>query len=205
MCGGIVADRPLKCDRSANPDLNSDDQKGSTCADASSSDLKTAQKGKGESEQRSTASSQGRTGELNGWSFGASKSGSEVPSAIVRIDLPCVGCGYNLKGISPLTLCPECGLALRSTLIFVIDPDQGEIAPLKHGKRIGFTLISIAALLVVAVGILWVPHSLTILHEISDSSGSARRVSSAWPLWSPGVSGVLAICAGLLTILFRKR
>ncbi len=200
-----MADRPVKCDHDANPGLNSDEQKEVSCAHSSSSeDQKKTQKGNIEFERESTGDTKGSSRGLNGWSFDESYSGSKMASAIVRVDLPCIGCGYNLKGISPLTLCPECGLALRSTLAFVLDPDQDEIAPLKHSKRIGVALILIAALLLLAVGILWVPHSLTILREISDSGGTARRVSSAWPLWSPGVSGLLAIIAGLLTILFRK-
>lgn len=28
------------------------------------------------------------------------------------MDLPCVGCGYNLRGLSPQTTCPECGKAV---------------------------------------------------------------------------------------------
>ena len=32
-------------------------------------------------------------------------------AATIAIDLPCVRCGYNLRGVTPQTQCPECGLA----------------------------------------------------------------------------------------------
>ena len=35
--------------------------------------------------------------------------------AYLEIDLPCVECGYNLKGLQIEGNCPECGLPLRST------------------------------------------------------------------------------------------
>ena len=38
------------------------------------------------------------------------------PPGIVNTDLPCDGCGYNLRTLHALTACPECGTPVRDTL-----------------------------------------------------------------------------------------
>lgn len=41
-------------------------------------------------------------------------------------DLPCVRCGYNLKGLTVRGMCPECGVSVRTTLLAVVDPRAKE-------------------------------------------------------------------------------
>jgi hypothetical protein len=48
-------------------------------------------------------------------SGGASPPGSGG-AAVIEIDLPCVQCDYNLRGLSPAGDCPECGRAIRDAL-----------------------------------------------------------------------------------------
>jgi hypothetical protein len=55
------------------------------------------------------------------------------PVAIARQltgDLLCVGCGYNLRGLSVRELCPECGVPVRATILGVVDPRAHELTPL---------------------------------------------------------------------------
>lgn len=40
----------------------------------------------------------------------------EPASRQLDLDLACVECGYNLRGLEPETKCPECGRAVRATL-----------------------------------------------------------------------------------------
>ena len=42
-------------------------------------------------------------------------------------DLPCVRCGYNLKGLTVKGMCPECGTSVRTTLLAVVDPMASEL------------------------------------------------------------------------------
>jgi uncharacterized repeat protein (TIGR04138 family) len=37
-------------------------------------------------------------------------------AALIRHDLPCVCCGYNLRGLTTDLRCPECGALVRDTL-----------------------------------------------------------------------------------------
>lgn len=42
---------------------------------------------------------------------------SSTPAAIVAIDCPCIGCDYNLRGLSDEGRCPECGQLVAPSLI----------------------------------------------------------------------------------------
>jgi len=44
-------------------------------------------------------------------------------------DLPCIGCRYNLRGLSIRHSCPECGLPVRATILAHVDPHAGELRP----------------------------------------------------------------------------
>src|SRR5690606_19927036 len=44
--------------------------------------------------------------------------------------MPCISCGYNLQGLSVVGVCPECGAAVRATILATIDPQAEELTPL---------------------------------------------------------------------------
>lgn len=78
-------------------------------------------------------------------------------------DLPCVVCGYNLRGLSVLGGCPECGTNIRATVLAVVDPSAEELRPMLHPRftAVGLVLIVFGGL-VAGFG-LWYPRLIELL------------------------------------------
>ena len=45
-------------------------------------------------------------------------------------NLPCIICGYDLKGVTIRGSCPECGTLVRATILYTVDPEAEEFRPL---------------------------------------------------------------------------
>ncbi|HEX2839003.1 MAG TPA: hypothetical protein VHN77_12850 [Phycisphaerales bacterium] len=56
---------------------------------------------------------------------------SGIIAAELRGDLRCARCTYNLKGLSITTVCPECGVPVRATLLHTVDPMAAELRPVR--------------------------------------------------------------------------
>lgn len=57
-------------------------------------------------------------------------------------DLPCVSCGYNLRGLSIRGACPECGTAVKATILAAVDPRAEELAPVRWPRLIGWGVVA---------------------------------------------------------------
>lgn len=68
--------------------------------------------------------------------------------------LPCAVCKYNLQGISILGVCPECGTAVRATILAVVDPLASELRPARAPRltSLGLVVWSGAGLLAALTG-----------------------------------------------------
>lgn len=51
-------------------------------------------------------------------------------------DLPCARCKYNLRGLSIRSVCPECGLPIKATLLARLDPRAGELRPITRPRLV---------------------------------------------------------------------
>ncbi len=112
----------------------------------------------------------------------------------ILIDLRCVSCGYNLKRIALNRACPECGLAVRRTLLYVVDPALSEIASLQNAVKLGLFLTVIPFLLFASTVVLWIPHLLFVIENLSSSLRTplfgdwfVSRVVTAGVILSAGV------------------
>ena len=75
-----------------------------------------------------------------------------IPAAIphdkngrLTIDLPCIQCGYNLRGLDPESTCPECGASisdsLRRGLLALADP--GWLRRIRLGMSLMLTALAV--------------------------------------------------------------
>lgn len=110
-------------------------------------------------------------------------------------ELYCIGCNYDLKGLSIRSNCPECGIPVRATILGIVDPLADEIVPLSKPKltAIGLNAWSMGAL--VAVLMIWVLRIAEVLREYTSS------------LWTPslipwiGVGALVASMIGGVTMI----
>ena len=70
-------------------------------------------------------------------------------------DLPCVGCGYNLRSQSIRGVCPECGTAVRVTLLARVDPMADVLRPITYPIITAMGLIVWAMSALVAALLTW--------------------------------------------------
>ncbi len=78
--------------------------------------------------------------------------------AALRGSLPCINCGYELQGLSIRGNCPECGILVRATILYRVDPHAEAFRPLPTPLLTawGVALWPIGAL--IAVLFAWAPR-----------------------------------------------
>lgn len=73
-------------------------------------------------------------------------------------DLPCVVCRYNLRGVSIRSVCPECGTAVRATILAVVDPHASELQPIRRPLLVVAGLLVWSGAALVGTVACWLPH-----------------------------------------------
>ncbi len=111
-------------------------------------------------------------------------------------DLPCVGCGYNLRGLSIRAMCPECRLPVRATLLAIVDPKAEELAPLTRPGLTAWGMVLWSAAALVGALAAW---SI----RLEELTFSAARISWA-PSWAPWVVIAAAVLSGAGAAVFIR-
>jgi hypothetical protein len=142
------------------------------------------------------------------------------PSDVARRlkgDLPCIACGYNLKQLSVLDVCPECGTPVRATVLSVVDPYASVLQPVRFPWLVASGLVVWSAAALAAALITWVLRAVDVVAVLSESqirlaplallgaictagSGMASAVLVRPHAKVPAWQSVLAAC-GVLTSL----
>ncbi|MEM0983176.1 MAG: hypothetical protein AAGI17_04405 [Planctomycetota bacterium] len=108
-------------------------------------------------------------------------------------DFPCGGCGYNLRGLSVRSLCPECGTAVRATILLAVDPQAEELAPITLPKVTAFGLAIWAWSALLAAVCLWGMR----ITDLVRASGVGVAFESG-PRIVVGLLAVSAVCSFVL-------
>src|SRR5688572_28786068 len=106
-------------------------------------------------------------------------------------DLPCVVCGYNLRGHSIRALCPECGTGIRATILAVVDPFASELQPIRFPRIIAILINMWTGGALFAALLAWLP----IVYDLLNAAGwrLARPDINVALLASLAVSGIGAL------------
>ncbi len=79
--------------------------------------------------------------------------------------LPCVFCGYELRGLSILGKCPECGTAIRATILYQVDPQADEFQPIKRRSLTAWSLVVWNAGALLAALLFWLMRADDVLNN----------------------------------------
>lgn len=79
--------------------------------------------------------------------------------------LPCVVCGYELQGLSIRGVCPECGTAVRATILFHVDPRAEEFKPIATPAVTAYALVTWSTAALVATLASWWPRIADVIEK----------------------------------------
>jgi hypothetical protein len=78
---------------------------------------------------------------------------TDLERTLIAAEVRCARCGYNLRGLSPLSVCPECGHDIWATVQRVTDPAASRLPKLSNPRAVAWSILwvmlcaSLAALL----------------------------------------------------------
>lgn len=74
--------------------------------------------------------------------------------AVLRRSLHCIRCRYQLRGLSLVRGCPECGLLVERTVETIIDPEASDLPALRNPRAVGIGLLGLTTSMAMAAGLL---------------------------------------------------
>jgi hypothetical protein len=125
---------------------------------------------------------------------------SERSRTCVTANLPCSRCRYDLQGQPIEGRCPECGLAIETSLHASIDLET------IHGEGLpGPRRIAIAAIVLPLAASTWAIGSAILWGTlITMPSGAAGEFASILPLVLDLIAAIAAVCCVIAVLLARQ-
>lgn len=121
---------------------------------------------------------------------GPSDADAAMLDASLRGSLPCVQCGYELQGLSIRGACPECGMAIRATILHRVDPQAEAFRPLPTPRLTASAVLLWPLGAIVAALFAWIPR---VRDMIADVTGATLGSGAGWEVYASLVG--LAISA----------
>lgn len=127
------------------------------------------------------------------------RSGPDTLERSLSGTLPCIGCGYELQGLSVRGQCPECGLLVRATILWRVDPHAEAFTPLTAPRLTALGIVLWPAATLGAAGFAWWPRIVEVTREVWGWGWS--------PAWAGAavVIGAAASGIGALTLVRPTR
>lgn len=110
-------------------------------------------------------------------------------------DLPCVGCGYNLRGLSIRGVCSECGTPVRATILAQVDPMAEQLQPIRRPRLVSTGLIVWSMGAVLAAFAVWALR----LQEVSAELLGIRVMLG--PLRDIALFGIVCSMLGAMVLV----
>lgn len=109
---------------------------------------------------------------------------------IVLVSVHCRQCGYDLRGLSTSSQCPECGLEVSQTLLHLVDPAASRLPKLSDPRGTGDGLLGLAITILIVALLLAVPGAARLFTALGIDPALLVRLG-------PGQASLLASAISL--------
>jgi len=116
----------------------------------------------------------------------------------LRGRLPCLNCRYELQGLSIQGPCPECGLAIRATILHRVDPQADAFRPMPAPRLTAWAVFFWGAFGLLAAMFVWTLRGADLLRQVLG----VGAVPNVW--WAAPAATLAAAASGLaaLTLIY---
>ena len=85
-----------------------------------------------------------------------------IIAATLTERLRCAACSYDLRGLSVLDRCPECGLRIATSILAIVDPRAQEFEPIRKPRAVAVGLLAWALGALVAALCAWLQRAAEV-------------------------------------------